>query len=755
MIAFRVKAVLGTCAVLALTLWWLSLFLNGTMETFIPIIWAVGVFAVFVCLWGGWLIMQSRRSAVFFENMFDRAITPTLMSNKNGRVISINPAAVRSDVLQDRPVIDQVISGLVENPAATAFRLARLAEARGWAVEDVSREDAILRLKVNFNGAGFLWQLESFPPGPLAHDIGQTTVPMAQVNDKNRITKVNAAFIHIFGVAPKSPKTLSGGRDILPNQVQKLDTKDGERSFLVFQHFTETGVTELHFFPESAAKANAWATNLDVFDHLPVPLMQMSPTGKILQVNSACRSLLGQKIKIDADLADGFVAPDKSIAEILDNIVQNKLWSKSEFLRFKGAEEGAIFQASLSFLSLEEADFVVASFSDVTELKSLEAQFVQSQKMQAIGQLAGGVAHDFNNLLTAISGHCDLLLLRHDQTDPDYSDLMQIHQNANRAAGLVGQLLAFSRKQNLQLQSLDVRDAISDLAHLLGRLVGEKVNLILHHDDSVNPVQADKRQLEQVLMNLVVNARDAMPEGGDVEINTERLVFEKAMERQSAVMPPGEYVCVSVKDQGTGIPADLKRKIFEPFFTTKNAGEGTGLGLSTVYGIVKQSQGFIFVESEMGVGSTFQVLLPTSAVTRAVPADQSPKAPPQTLTHQKEGRVLLVEDEAPVRAFASRALQLRGFKVLEADCGEAALNLLEDDATEVDVFVTDVIMPGMDGPTWVQKALKNRPDTKVIFVSGYAEDDFSDKKNEIEGSVFLPKPFSLTDLTQAVQNILN
>jgi two-component system cell cycle sensor histidine kinase/response regulator CckA len=369
--------------------------------------------------------------------------------------------------------------------------------------------------------------------------------------------------------------------------------------------------------------------------------------------------------------------------------------------------------------------------------------------MQAIGQLAGGIAHDFNNLLTAISGHCDLLLLRHDRTDSEYADLVQIHQNANRAASLVRQLLAFSRKQTLKPQRLDLQEVLSDLTHLLNRLVGEKICLRLNHAVDLGAIRADRRQLEQVVMNLVVNARDAMPEGGTIRIETEALTIAEDLRRDRASVPPGKYAVIRVIDTGCGIAADKLPHIFEPFFTTKRVGEGTGLGLSTAYGIVKQSGGYIFVDSEVGRGTVFRLYFPISTEVAApeVPEPVVRKIAPRV----QGGVVLLVEDEAPVRAFASRALRLRGFTVLEADCAEAALKALEDAQLEVDVFVTDVVMPGQDGPSWVREALKRRPNVRTIFVSGYAEDHLSATQAGIPNSVFLPKPFSLTDLTELVQ----
>ena len=301
------------------------------------------------------------------------------------------------------------------------------------------------------------------------------------------------------------------------------------------------------------------------------------------------------------------------------------------------------------------------------ELKTLEAQFVQSQKIQAIGQLAGGVAHDFNNLLTAISGHCDLLLLRHDHGDQNYVDLIQIHQNGNRAESLVAQLLLFSRKQNLQPEVIDLRDTLSDLSHLLKGLVGEKVMLSLSRGQDFEQIKADKRQLEQVLINLVVNARDAMLGGGEIRVVTENFEVQEKVVLDRAIISRGRYVLVEVIDEGHGIPPKVMHTIFEPFYTTNRTGEGTGLGIPTAYGILKQTGGFIFAESEVGRGTVFTLLFPAHEVTviqKAAPVFEAPK----TMSGSDDGVVVLVEDDAPIRAFASRALRLRGYIVIEAEC---------------------------------------------------------------------------------------
>ena len=325
---------------------------------------------------------------------------------------------------------------------------------------------------------------------------------------------------------------------------------------------------------------------------------------------------------------------------------------------------------------------------------------------------------------------------------------MQIHQNANRAASLVGQLLAFSRKQNLQPEILDLRDTLSDLSHLLNRLLGEKVTLLVENADDLARVRVDKRQLEQVLINLVVNARDAMRAGGQVVIESKNLKIIEELHRDRAIVPVGDYLSITVSDTGAGIPSDKVNKIFEPFFTTKKQGEGTGLGLSTAYGIIKQTGGFIFVDSAVGHGSTFSILLPSLTAPVEILRVAAPVI--QISTAKEEGVVLLVEDEAPVRAFAARALRMRGYTVIEASDAAEALELLSDESLKVDIFVTDVIMPGMDGPTWVREARKMRPDVKVVFVSGYAEESFAENQAQIPNSIFLPKPFSLNELTSRV-----
>jgi two-component system, cell cycle sensor histidine kinase and response regulator CckA len=481
-------------------------------------------------------------------------------------------------------------------------------------------------------------------------------------------------------------------------------------------------------------------------------LLRVSHEGDIKQSNRYARKILGIKAGEVPNLSEIVSGLSRPVPEWLENLSSRAARGEPKLVQVTGPKSEVFLHVSLVSLDPRGGSDLIAVISDATELKTLEAQFVQSQKMQAIGQLAGGVAHDFNNLLTAISGYCDLLLLRHDKGDPDYSDLIQISQNANRAAALVGQLLAFSRKQTLQPKVLNVDEALADMTHLLNRLLGAKIELSLIHAENLPNVYADKRQLEQVVMNLAVNARDAMPSGGQVEIQTREIRFDEETKIERARIPKGRYVEVKVRDTGFGIAPKNQAQIFDPFFTTKDVGEGTGLGLSTVYGIVKQTGGFIFADSILGEGTVFTVLLP---VTEHVENPVEERANPVRLVPNslKGVTVLLVEDEVPVRSFAARALAMQDINVLEAGSAEEALALLKDPDLRIDVIVSDVVMPGQDGPTWVRIAKKDRPDVKVVFVSGYAEETFSREFGEIDGAQFLPKPFTLSKLIQTVHDL--
>ena len=390
--------------------------------------------------------------------------------------------------------------------------------------------------------------------------------------------------------------------------------------------------------------------------------------------------------------------------------------------------------------------------------------------MEIVGQLAGGIAHDFNNVLGAIMMATDFLVNAHKPTDPSFQDIIQIRQNANRAAALVRHLLAFSRKQTMRPQCIDLGEALNDLSMLLQRLIGEKVKLERSLGRDLWPVRADLGQFEQVIVNLAVNARDAMPDGGKLTLRTANIRADESAEFQYKGMPIGEYVLVEASDTGTGIPPEIIDKIFDPFFTTKEIGKGTGLGLSTVYGIVKQTGGFIYVDSEMGKGTTFRIFLP-----RYIPAADDVQAPqlPETtapaiagaMSAAEEamraaadltghGTILLVEDEEGLRALNARGLESRGYTVIEAGNGVEALEEIERQGGQVDLVVSDVVMPEMDGPTLLKELRKKNPDVKFIFVSGYAEDAFQKSLPNPDDYNFLAKPFTLKQLVAKVKETM-
>ncbi len=403
----------------------------------------------------------------------------------------------------------------------------------------------------------------------------------------------------------------------------------------------------------------------------------------------------------------------------------------------------------------EEA--AIISAVETTEQKTLENQMAQSQKMQAVGQLAGGIAHDFNNVLTAIIMSSDLLLTNHRASDPSFPDIMNIKQNANRAASLVRQLLAFSRRQTLRPEVLDLTDVLADLRMLLARLVGKDIELKIDHGRDLWPVKADLGQFEQVAVNLAVNARDAMPDGGAITLRTRNVLAAEAAKLNYHELPEADYVVFEVEDTGTGIPADVLEKIFEPFFTTKEVGKGTGLGLSMVYGIIKQTGGYIYCDSELGRGTTFRIFLPRHVMEKSVseaPLSIKEKKPEKAVDLSGSATVLLVEDEDAVRMGGVRALQSRGYTVHEAASGVEALEILEELNGAVDIVVSDVVMPEMDGPTLLRELRKTYPDIKFVFVSGYAEDAFARNLPADAKFGFLPKPFSLKQLATTVKEML-
>ena len=426
--------------------------------------------------------------------------------------------------------------------------------------------------------------------------------------------------------------------------------------------------------------------------------------------------------------------------------------------RLQGPKE---INVKLIAKSIEHQNSYLVYIIDISDKKHLETQFFQSQKMQAIGQLAGGVAHDFNNLLTGIIGFTDLMLERKEENSSDHSDLMHIKENSERAATLVRQLLAFSRQQTLQPKVLNPVQCTKDLSPLIQRLIDETIKFTITHDDNIWFTKADKSQYDQVILNLVINARDAMPKGGKLSITFKNHVQKTPLETASGELSSGNYILIRVTDTGCGIQKEHISRIFDPFFTTKEKIQdqelkrisGTGLGLSTVYGVVTQSGGQVDVESIRHEGTSFNIYLP-----RSLPTSTDLLKPSENTTPKKSPRgtgvVLVVEDEEPCRIFSTRALREKGYAVHEASDPETGLKIIEKQGDKIDLLISDVVMAQMDGPTMAKKIRKQYPELRIIFVSGYAEENIRANIQTDEKTFFLPKPYGLKELTEMVRKVI-
>jgi two-component system cell cycle sensor histidine kinase/response regulator CckA len=592
------------------------------------------------------------------------------------------------------------------------------------------------------------------------------------------VSGAGASLLTTLAAAPGEVKTevfdldlkTRGGRSLPVRLFHKVafgaDGTAGASRTLVLNRARDEGGD-----PERAAEVRF----IRFFHNSPMAIAAVDKTGRIARSNALFARMFEGALKSEGEDRSIFNVVLDRDRPALETMIRKASEGQGDIAPVEAALAGRGERwANFYVAAVEEADrdteAAIVYALETTEQHALKNQFDQSQKMQAVGQLAGGIAHDFNNVLSAIMMATDFLLNAHKPTDPSFDDIMQIKQNTNRAASLVRQLLAFSRRQTLRPQVLDLGETLSDLTMLLRRLIGEKVTLDVVHGRDLWPVKADISQFEQVIVNLAVNARDAMPDGGRLTVRTANVSPEEATAFDYKGMPAAEYVLVEVRDTGTGIPAELHEKIFEPFFSTKDVGKGTGLGLSTVYGIVKQTGGFIYVESEPGAGTTFRIFLPrhvpgvedalpqvpeaeapTISGTLAAATDESPKVAAD-LTGR--GTILLVEDEAGLRGLNARGLTSRGYTVLEAGNGVEAIEVLDECNGEVDLVVTDVVMPEMDGPTLFRVLRERNPELKIVFVSGYAEDAFEKHLPENVKFAFLAKPFTLKQLVEVVKETM-
>jgi PAS domain S-box-containing protein len=488
-----------------------------------------------------------------------------------------------------------------------------------------------------------------------------------------------------------------------------------------------------------------------IVDEAPVGIVLLDPLGTILEANQAFGRMAGVETAEGQNI--GALVAEADAAEIANRLAGTGDFGASLDLRFS-AGPGPERTAQLYLTRLDGAPdrpVVLAYAVETTEQKNLELQFAQSQKMQAVGQLAGGIAHDFNNTLQAIIGFCELLLMHHPAGDPSFADIDQIRQNATRAAGLVRQLLAFSRQQTLMPTVLWLPDIIADNRTLLKRLLGEKVNLEIKHERDLGLVRADETQLIQVLMNLAVNARDAMPEGGSLIIRTANISRAEALALGHELMKPDDYVLIEVTDTGCGIPKELLGKIFEPFFTTKAKNANSGLGLATVYGIARQNGGLIRMVDEPGRGATFDLLFPRCHGT----PERRPGRKAAVAAAREGARILLVEDNDELRRSTEQILAEMGFAVSAAANGPAAIEMFESAERAFQLLLTDVVMPGMNGSELAEEILSRDPAIRVLYASGYTGDVVLSQGVDEKAANFLPKPFSARGLSEAIDRVLS
>jgi len=628
---------------------------------------------------------------------------------------------------------------------------------------------------IGFVAGLFLWGISARSTGS-AKDVSRIAEAAAGASISWAVTDRHGSVIH----ANKAYRELAGaeGANVLPPALamsggaaaaalyrlsRKAQAREAHEEWFRGEDGCEFTASERPisgqctawwFVPRSQSRSVAIAGEStdapkEFFEHAPIGLAVVAQDGTIVEANAPFCHFFhiagAANGRVLSELAA--VSDSATLADALARTPREN--STAVFVHPTGRNERL---AEIHLRRIPDAERLALYLLDVSEQKALETRVAQSQKMQAMGQLAGGVAHDFNNLLTVIIGNSEFLLMRHPAGDPSFREINEIHQNALRAATLVGQLLAFSRQQPLQPRLLTLRDVVGELALMLRRLLREGVELKLEHGSDLWPVRADETQISNALINLVINARDAMPKGGTVSIVTENETVHHPVALGTGIMPAGDYVRIEVRDTGIGIPRDHLEKIFDPFFTTKPVGQGTGLGLATVYGIIKQTGGFVTVESEIGKGTAFQIFLPRDKGEIVQPAEAE-RAPPRDITGQET--ILLVEDEEAVRSFAARALKLRGYQVLEAAGGEEALDVVRRHSGNIHLLITDVVMPNMDGPTLVRAIRRLRPEIAVIFMSGYAEEAF--RRNDENAAVlhFLPKPFGLKQLAAKVKDVLS
>ncbi len=698
------------------------------------------------------------------------------VSDRAGRLVCANyDFTTRFDGLRAPPDIglDEAGREMLANLQRVAWRDG---QAHGDGIVKGSEEYSVRAIRSGAGDEYLLWWLSpaekrdiesrtgDMVTGPIGRAMAHSGIMVANISADGRVSAANAGFA-VRATGNESSNIV--GREFA--SFMRMD----ERGRIFFEREGRGGLpVRLLHVPLSDAgqegasmviavdddgatidRASALGHVEQLLSTLPLGLALVDRDGRFLFANDSFARVVDMTPQqLPPYPGDLVIAEDKTaVSESIRRYAAGSAMSGDIAVRLKDQPDDVIALSIAGVRGLGDAA-VLIGLKDNSEETKLKRQVAQATKMQAVGQLAGGVAHDFNNILTAIIGYCDLMMLRHQPGDSDYDDIQQIKNNSNRAASLTRQLLAFSRQQTLRPQILQLPDVVAEVSNLLKRLLGERVRLEVHHGRGTGTVRADPGQLEQVIVNLGVNARDAMENGGVLNIETKAVTQADVRAMRSEILPIGDYVLLSMSDSGSGISKENLGKIFEPFFTTKEIGKGTGLGLSTVYGIVKQSGGFIFAESEMGEGTRFDIYLPVhEGKAVAEPAPKKETSKPRDLWGS--GRILVVEDEDMVRAVAERALVRQGYVVETACDGEEGLARFAD-GKRYDLIVSDVVMPNMDGPAMARQLRQRYGEVKILFMSGYAEEQLRESIN-LDNVFFLPKPFSVQQIAEAVRDAIS
>jgi two-component system, cell cycle sensor histidine kinase and response regulator CckA len=807
---------------------------------FLAVLATVGVFSLFALASGILRLQAAGPANPLIKTVVDEAFDGILVTDAEGRIIYANAAYLdlidAADANEMRPVErvfigdadaseaiyrllkaaregkrlqEEVrVAGLKGRPARWLRLRVRPLGERGrdrrltvWSLSDVTRErerqenvfqelqhavDYLDHAPAGFfsvDAKGDVVYLNATLANWLDQDLAQVGSGGLKLSDL--VAGDGAALLTTLRAAPGELKTEVLDLDLKTRSGRKLPVRlfhklafgaDGTRGAsrtLVLNRAHDDGTD-----PQRAAEIRF----MRFFHNTPMAIATVDREGRIVRTNPLFARLFHKVLNLESGSRPiGAVVAERD-RSALEAAIAAAARGKSDIapveaaLAGDGERFGSFYVTAVEEEERDQEAGIVYTL-ETTAQRELENKVTQQQKMELVGQLAGGIAHDFNNVLSAIIMATDFLLNAHKPTDPSFGDIMQIKQNANRAASLVRHLLAFSRKQTLRPQVLDLGEVLSDLTMLLRRLIGEKVALDVVHGRDLWPVKADISQFEQVIVNLAVNARDAMPNGGRLQLRTTNVTATECERYNTKGMPAANYVLVEVRDTGTGIPESILGKIFDPFFSTKEVGKGTGLGLSTVYGIIKQTGGFVYVDSVLHQGTTFRIFLPRHIPGAEELAEQAAEAEAPAITHTLvaadqvkraagapakaasvdltgQGIILLVEDEEGLRALNARGLASRGYTVLEASNGVEAIDVLEKYGKPVDLVVSDVVMPEMDGPTLARELRTRNPDLKIIFVSGYAEDAFQKNLPEHGQFAFLPKPFTLKQLVAAVKETL-